>query len=95
MKSINIKEIVTAWGSKINPSPELKELAEKRLEICDSCESKDYVKVDKFYRCKECGCPLAGKSFSRKDHACPKNKWVDVENEYIKKALIKKKTTLI
>jgi hypothetical protein len=33
-----IREIIGSWVISFNPSPEQKELAEKRYEICLGCE---------------------------------------------------------
>jgi len=36
-----IKEIILAYAIKFNPTEEQKEIAEKRLETCASCEFWD------------------------------------------------------
>lgn len=82
-----IKEIVTAWIVSFNPSNEEKLLAEKRYEICFSCEHRanNLLNIEV---CKSCGCPLSKKIFTLKDQeSCPLKKWdkVDVEFREIKK----------
>lgn len=82
-----LEEIVRAWVTKFNPTPEQQELALKRLEICMECPSKKFVEnpVRNFYMCGECGCPLEGKSHSpNRIKACPLDKWEIVDKDYRK-----------
>ena len=69
-----IQEIVTAYARMVNPTDEQKELAEKRLAICMTCEfwaGDQIVQV-----CRKCGCATKAKVFSPKGAgACPENKW--------------------
>ena len=41
--------------------------ARERLEICDGCDSRNYMK------CRICGCYLPAKALS--DSGCPLDKW--------------------
>lgn len=77
-----IEEIFKAWGIMFNPSNAQSELAGKRMEICDTCESK---KTSPIIHCGECGCALKAKVYSPKIGACPKGKWVAVEMEWTNK----------
>ena len=46
---MDIREIVTAWATKIHPSVEQKELANERYSICLSCPSyKEGIKNKKW-----------------------------------------------
>lgn len=70
-----IKEIIVAWATKMNPTEEQKEVAEKRLEVCMSCEfwRENSVGIE---ICSKCGCATRAKVFSpRGVQACPENKW--------------------
>lgn len=80
---LNIKEIVQSWAIKINPTEKQKKMAEERYAVCVVCPSNVKV-VDKAWSeiCKECGCPLQAKIFSPSYDACPKHKWLDIENRY-------------
>ena len=74
-----ITEIFKAWGIMFNPNDEQSELAGKRMEICDSCDSK---RTNPIIHCNECGCALKAKVYSPKIGACPRGKWIAVEMEW-------------
>ena len=74
-----IIEIFTAWGIAFNPNDLQLELAGKRMQICDSCDSK---KTTPIIHCAECGCALKAKVYSPQIGACPRGKWVAVEMEW-------------
>lgn len=80
----DIKEIVSAWAAKINPTEEQKKLALLRAEICNECpDVGEAVKGSNGTRyCKNCGCLLEAKIYSYKEGACPKGKWDDVDREF-------------
>jgi len=89
---IDFKEIVGAWYNTIKHTPEQKELADKRFEICLQCPSKKEVLEGKEWSliCGECGCPLKAKVYTKKmymieDGSCPLSKWKEIEMEYLKK----------
>jgi len=74
-----IVEIFKAWGIALNPNDSQMELAMRRMEICDSCDSK----VDEPYiHCDECKCALKAKVYSPKIGACPRGKWTAVEMKW-------------
>jgi ribosomal protein L37E len=77
MKMIDLKEIAIAWHRAANPTPEQKELADHRLNICDGCEHKQFKALIRTYVCGACGCPLSKKIYSPNpgNIACPKEKW--------------------
>lgn len=77
-----IKEIFKAWGIMFNPSDVQSELAGKRIEICDSCDSK---RTSPILHCAECGCALKAKVYSPKIGACPRGKWTAIEMEWTNK----------
>ena len=87
MKLLNkTKEIFEAWAISFNPDDTQAELASKRIEICDVCEHKA---VDPYIHCNQCGCALKAKIYTPKTYkdgggSCPKNKWKDVEDIYLK-----------
>lgn len=76
-----IIEILKSWDIMFNPNDIQSQLAIKRMEICDTCDSK---KTSPIIHCGECGCPLKSKVYSPKAGACPKGKWnsVDVDFSY-------------
>lgn len=74
-----IEEIFKAWGIMLDPNDIQSELAGKRMEICDECDSK---KTTPFIHCGECGCVLKAKVYSPKIGACPRGKWMAVEMEW-------------
>jgi hypothetical protein len=92
-----IREIVGAWIVSFNPSLEQKELAEKRYEICLSCENygeKRPITGDEY--CKKCLCPIQKKVYTqKKGETCPLNKWDNVEQEHRKNKLKNNKYNII
>lgn len=70
-------DIVKAWGSMINSTPEEEELAAKRYDICRKCpERVNKIGVE---LCGACGCPLKAKVYSSKKKSCPLGKWRDIK----------------
>ena len=55
------------------------ELAIKRMEICDTCDSK---KTNPVIHCGECGCLLSKKIYTPVIGGCPRGKWVAVEMDF-------------
>jgi len=77
MKS-KISEIIQAWWIAENPTSEQSQLAQKRLAICNECDSMvDSVVFTK--KCNECGCPIGKKIFTPKLGTCDLHKWDKVE----------------
>ena len=74
-----IVEIFKAWGIMFNPDDAQAELAGKRMEICDSCDSK---RTSPIIHCGECGCALKAKIYSPVIGACPRGKWIAPEMEW-------------
>ena len=74
---LKLVEIAKSWIIAANPSEEEKEIAEKRIAICNECEFSRYNNALDFHYCGECGCPLKKKIFSPSPGklACPKAKW--------------------
>lgn len=67
-------EITRAWITAVNPSPEEKQRAISRSEICDDCPNKLYNDRLEFEYCGLCKCPLSKKIYSP-INSCPLNKW--------------------
>lgn len=80
----DVKEIVSAWISKIKPKEEQKILAEQRAEICNECpEAKEVIdNVNGTRYCGQCGCLLEAKVYSYKEGACPLGKWDDIDRNF-------------
>lgn len=80
MKFPDLGEVAVAWYRAANPTPEQQELANKRLDICHSCEfmvPSEGFPAFRGYKCSACGCPIHKKIFSPSPgpQACPKQKW--------------------
>lgn len=92
-----ISEIIGAWVVSFNPTSEQKELAEKRYEMCLSCEhygKSRPVTGDEY--CKKCLCPIQKKVYTQKiNDTCPLGKWKDIENEFRQNKLKKDKYKMI
>lgn len=80
----DIKEIVSAWASKVRPTEDQKNLATRRAEICNQCpDIGEAVKgADGTRFCKNCGCLIEAKIYSYKEGACPKGKWDDIDRKF-------------
>jgi hypothetical protein len=88
---INLRKIAKAWFTAANPTPKQKELAEKRMDICNSCDKKKSI-ANTVVICNACGCPLSKKIFTMENDSCPLNKWLEVEKDYF---IIKSKKSII
>lgn len=69
-----IEEIFDGWRYYIWPTPEIKELAEKRIKICIECE---YLNI--FNVCSKCFCPCSGKAYSP-ESKCLDGRWGNINN---------------
>lgn len=70
-----VREIITAYATMMNPTEEQKQLAEKRLNICMTCTDwkRNALGID---YCGLCGCTTKAKVFTDKGSgACPKGIW--------------------
>jgi hypothetical protein len=78
----NVFEIIEAWIESRNPSPFRQELAIARLNICETCDSKETIlkKIKPIQICGICKCPFDKKVFTTKKGDCPLKKWESVEN---------------
>ena len=94
--SFNPIEIINAWFISSNPNPTQKKLAEERMSICMKCEFKKEIIHNKKWSaiCGSCGCPLEKKIFTDQYGSCPKSKWNDIEEKYIKNLKVKTKTII-
>jgi len=90
---MDIREIVGAWATKLIHTDAQKKLAENRYSICNECEHN--VKILGIETCNECGCPLSGKIFTRRNNSCPLGKWQEVESEFFSQIEKKTKKTII
>ena len=71
-------DIIKAWWIASNPNKEQSLLAQKRLDICNTCDSMvDSVVFGK--KCAECGCPIGKKIFTDVMGSCDLHKWDKVE----------------
>lgn len=83
-----VKNILKGWGRKVKDKfntlePEIKEMSEKRLKICDPCpvrygntcsSKREGFHKDTNELTKGCGCFVDAKSMVE-DEKCPLNKW--------------------
>ena len=85
-KSIDIKEITSAWWDSYFADDNQKELAKERLNICEECPSLEQkfkqIKKLTISFCGECGCPISKKIFSNKFNPCPLGKWKEVDESH-------------
>jgi len=93
---INIKEILNAWVTSFNPTPEQLSRANDRYSICSECPSRREIFSNKNWSmiCGECGCPLQKKIYSNAINPCPLKKWENVDKKHNLNTHIKKTNTL-
>ena len=85
---MDMKEIISAWITKINPKESQKKLAQERYEICEQCSKRETLFNNHKWAeyCGECSCLLEG----------PLHKWIPVEDKYLSESsVIKQDKTLI
>jgi hypothetical protein len=85
-KTIDIREITSAWWDSYFADDNQKKLAKERLSVCESCPSLQtkFKKIRKLTIsvCGECGCPISKKIFSNKFDACPLGKWKEIDESH-------------
>ena len=83
---LDLRKISKAWFDSYFGSEEQKKLADKRLDICNSCPSLrsfEHEYLGGFPSlCQECGCPIKKKIFSSEFNDCPLKKWEQVDSEH-------------
>ena len=86
-----INEILTGWANTVRDRfnrlhPEVKEISERRLNICNECDMRngsicDPMRVSQDVKTgalkRGCGCNLLAKTMSPKSQ-CPLSKWEDI-----------------
>lgn len=94
---MNIRDIVSSWKTKINPTEIEVNLAQERINICSGCEFKKlfFSKKEWSSICGKCGCPINTKIFSKEFNSCPEKKWEEVDSMFIEIFNHKKNKTLI
>lgn len=77
MQFEDLGEIGIAWYRSVTPTPEQEEIAQERLNICETCDRREMSTIFHWWKCDACGCPLHKKIFSPKPgvDACPLSKW--------------------
>ena len=86
-----INEILVGWANTVKDrfnalQPEIKEISEKRLNVCNECQMRNgsicdprrhstNIKTGKLTR--GCGCNLLAKTMSPSSN-CPLSKWQDI-----------------
>lgn len=93
---LDFLEILNAWMTSANPNDLQKELAEKRLAFCSTCDFKKEVLRKKQWSaiCGGCGCPISKKIFTDQYGSCPLHKWESVEDDYKDKLKVKKRSII-
>lgn len=83
---MKLTEIARGWANFVIQPDDLKALAAKRLETCDTCPHKRQMNSAgaflittinsqaSTFICEKCGCPLAAKSINS-GSTCPLGKW--------------------
>ena len=81
---MNTAEIIKAWITSFNPSEDEQNMALGRKNICEQCPSNKKILRKKGWSsiCKECGCPIAKKIYTKTYNPCPLGKWEEIDNMF-------------
>jgi hypothetical protein len=86
---VDFLKIIEAFKIKISPTESQKELAQKRLDICSTCEFRRGEIDSNLTSCGQCGCFIYGKIFTNEYDACPEGKWSEIDKPHFKTKEIK------
>ncbi len=94
---MNAGEIVKAWITSFNPSTDEKNMALARKKVCDECPSNKEVLKKRGWTsiCKECGCPISKKIYTKSYNPCPLEKWLEVDDMFFEDKKIEKRKRLL
>ncbi len=94
---MNAGEIVKAWITSFNPNEAEKKMAMDRNEICKQCPSKKEILRTKGWTsmCKECGCPISKKIYTKRYNPCPLGKWEKVDNMFFEDIKLERENKLL
>ena len=66
-----IRDILIGWKNDLITTPEIKEMSERRMEICRKCP---HIALNVIVRCGLCNCPLS-KMLKVPNRSCKDNRW--------------------
>lgn len=94
---MNAREIVKAWITSFNPNEGEEKMAANRKSICKECPSNKQILKKRGWTsvCKECGCPISKKVYTKSYNPCPLGKWSDVDNLFFEDKKIEKGKNLL
>ena len=94
---MNPVEIVKAWITSFNPSEDEERMSLARKKICDECPSKASILKRKGWAtiCKECGCPISKKIYTKTYNPCPLGKWAEVDDMFFEDTKIERGKKLL
>ena len=94
---MNASEIVKAWITSFNHNEEEEKMATNRKSICKECPSNKQILKKRGWTsvCKECGCPISKKVYTKSYNPCPLGKWADVDNLFFEDKKIEKGKNLL
>lgn len=89
---MNAGEIIKAWITSFNPNEAEEKMAIGRKAICKECPSRKEILKKRGWTsiCKECGCPISKKIYSKTYNPCPLGKWDKVDNLFFEDKIIEK-----
>lgn len=77
---MDLLNIIRAWGTSYFATDKQKQMAEERMEVCNSCEFIKEIAIG--HICGKCLCPISKKVYSLKFNDCPKKKWREVDIKF-------------
>lgn len=94
---MNTGEIIKAWITSFNPNETEEKMAISRKAICQECPSNKQILKKRGWTsvCKECGCPISKKVYTKSYNPCPLGKWADVDNIFFEDKKIEKGKNLL
>ena len=94
---MNASEIVKAWITSFNPNEAEEKMATNRKSICKECPSNKQILKKRGWTsvCKECGCPISKKVYTKSYNPCPLGKWAEVDNLFFENKKIEKRKNML
>lgn len=94
---MNAGEIIKAWITSFNPTEDEEKMAMGRKEICEQCPSNKKVLKKRGWTalCKECGCPISKKIYTKTYNPCPLGKWSEIDNTFFEEKKLERGKNLL
>lgn len=94
---MNAGEIIKAWITSFNPTKTEEDMALSRKRICEQCPSNKQILKKRGWTsiCKECGCPISKKIYTKTYNPCPLGKWEEVDSMFFEEKKLERRKNLL